>query len=210
MWSVMQNEDPSVFVSDNNEGVGRVLRSRRGYAFFMESSSIDYVTHTKCNLTRIGSLLDSKSYGIGMPTSIDSPESFYNSVRQHIIQMPHFLSSDSPYRSHIDETVLKLKEDETIRKLKERWWKERNVGEEDCSIEDHGKDSELTMQNVGGIFLVLFAGCGVAIAIGIMEFLWNVKRVSIDEKVKCYLLHFNWQSAQYFKHLLRSHHTKPW
>lgn len=76
MWSVMEHEDPSVFVSDNNEGVDRVMRSRRGYAFFMESSSIDYVTHTRCNLTRIGSLLDSKSYGIGMPTSMVSPNSF--------------------------------------------------------------------------------------------------------------------------------------
>lgn len=90
---------------------------------------------------------------------------------------------DSPYRSHIDETVLKLKEDETIRKLKARWWQERNIGEEDCSIEDTGNDSELTMQNVGGIFLVLFTGCGIAIIIGIMEFLWNVKQVSINEKV---------------------------
>lgn len=65
----MENEDPSVFVTSNDEGVGRVLRSRRGFAFFMESTSIDYVTHTKCNLTRIGQLLDSKSYGIGMPIS---------------------------------------------------------------------------------------------------------------------------------------------
>lgn len=99
----------------------------------------------------------------------------------------NFSISDSPYRSHIDETVLKLKEDETIRRLKLRWWQERNIGEEDCSIEDDGKDSELTMQNVGGIFLVLFAGCGIAIIIGLMEFLWNVKRVSINEKV--YLLY---------------------
>lgn len=79
--------------------------------------------------------------------------------------------------------MLKLKEDETIRKLKQRWWQERNIGEEDCSIEDDRKDSELTMENVGGIFLVLFAGCGIAIVIGVMEFLWNVKKVSIDEKV---------------------------
>lgn len=70
MLSVMENEDPPVFVSDNNDGVARVLRSRRGFAFFMESCSIDYVTQTKCNLTRIGSLLDSKSYGIGMPMSM--------------------------------------------------------------------------------------------------------------------------------------------
>lgn len=79
--------------------------------------------------------------------------------------------------------MLKLKEDETIRRLRERWWKNNNVGDEDCSIEEEGKDSELKMENVGGVFLVLFAGFGVAIVVGILEFIWNVKKVSIDEKV---------------------------
>lgn len=90
MWSVMQNEDPSVFVSDNSEGVARVLRSRRGYAFFMESSMIDYVTHTKCNLTRIGSLLDSKSYGIGMPTSIVPSNSIHFEKALTYFSIPRF------------------------------------------------------------------------------------------------------------------------
>lgn len=111
-------------------------------------------------------------------------------------------SLDSPYRSHIDETVLKLKEDETIRKLKVRWWKDNNFGEKNCSVEESGNDSELTMQNVGGIFLVLFTGCGIAIVIGIMEFLWNVKQVSINEKVLLtisYTLHcLHFSIAPYF------------
>lgn len=39
------------------------------------------------------------------------------------------------------------------------------------------------MDNVGGVFLVLAAGLSVAIFIGVLEFLWNVRKVSIDSKV---------------------------
>ena len=37
------------------------------YAFLTESSSIEYVVERKCDLTQIGGLLDSKSYGIALP-----------------------------------------------------------------------------------------------------------------------------------------------
>lgn len=47
-----------------------------------------------------------------------------------------------------------------------------------------GEDTpELGMGNVGGVFLVLLAGCGCAILIGILEFLWNVRRVAVEEIV---------------------------
>lgn len=53
---------------------------------------------------------------------------------------------------------------------------------------DEGKKEEknsleLGMANVGGVFLVLACGLGVSIVVGLLEFLWNVSRVSIDEKV---------------------------
>lgn len=63
----MQN-DPSVFTNGNNEGVIRVRREKN-YAFFMESSSIEYNVQRYCELTQIGDLLDHKSYGIAMPLS---------------------------------------------------------------------------------------------------------------------------------------------
>lgn len=62
--------EPSVFVDSNEEGVQRVKQSNRGYAFLMESATIDYITQRECNLTRIGAWLDSKAYGIGMPMSM--------------------------------------------------------------------------------------------------------------------------------------------
>lgn len=36
------------------------------YAFFMESTSLEYYKERHCDLLQIGDLLDSKSYGIGM------------------------------------------------------------------------------------------------------------------------------------------------
>lgn len=70
MWATMEHAEPSVFVDSNEEGIQRVKQSNRGYAFLMESATIDYITQRECNLTRIGNWLDSKAYGIGMPMSM--------------------------------------------------------------------------------------------------------------------------------------------
>lgn len=52
-------------VKSVEEGIQRVLTS--DYAFLMESTTIEYVTQRNCNLTQIGGLIDSKSYGVGTP-----------------------------------------------------------------------------------------------------------------------------------------------
>lgn len=63
----MESTKPSVFVKNNDEGVERVLKGKRGYAFFMESTSIEYQVEQHCQLTQVGTTLDSKGYGIAMP-----------------------------------------------------------------------------------------------------------------------------------------------
>ncbi|CAL4124706.1 unnamed protein product, partial [Meganyctiphanes norvegica] len=65
MWRFMENKKPSVFVDSYDEGIRRVLEGN--YAFLMESSMLDYYVQRNCNLTQIGGLLDSKSYGIATP-----------------------------------------------------------------------------------------------------------------------------------------------
>lgn len=55
----------------------------------------------------------------------------------------------------------------------------------DDGKEGAGDDApELGMDNVGGVFLVLAGGLGISIFIGILEFLWNVSKVSAAEKVR--------------------------
>ncbi|KAL1131739.1 hypothetical protein AAG570_011352, partial [Ranatra chinensis] len=158
MWSVMESTRPSVFVKNNEEGVDRVLKGKRGYAFFMESTSIEYQVEQHCELTQVGGLLDSKGYGIAMPFN-------------------------SPYRTAISGSVLKMQESGKLHELKNKWWKEKSGKTCDAEAPEGAKNNELGMSNVGGVFLVLIGGCSVAFLVAIMEFLWNVRKVAVQEKV---------------------------
>lgn len=57
-------------------------------------------------------------------------------------------------------------------------FKEEGGGDDDSS------GGELGVENVGGVFVVLGIGCGVAAGMGIFEFLWHVREVAIEQKVK--------------------------
>lgn len=47
----------------------RVKSDEENYAFFMESTSIEYVEERNCDVAQVGGLLDSKGYGIAMKSS---------------------------------------------------------------------------------------------------------------------------------------------
>lgn len=55
-----------------------------------------------------------------------------------------------------------------------------------CKMDETDKTantSELGLANVGGVFFVLMCGCGASFVIVIFEFLWNVRKVAVREKV---------------------------
>ncbi|XP_039444808.1 glutamate receptor ionotropic, kainate 2 [Culex pipiens pallens] len=161
MWAAMESTRPSVFTKSNDEGRDRVLKGRGLYAFLMESTSLEYITERYCELTQIGGLLDSKGYGIAMPVN-------------------------SPYRTAISGAVLKMQEEGKLHQLKTRWWKEMHGGgrcDEAATTSSGDSAAELGIDNVGGVFVVLAFGCFCAFVIGILEFLWNVRKVAVDEKV---------------------------
>lgn len=54
--------------TENKDGVTMAETMR--YAFFMESTSIDYNTQRHCNLKRVGDQLDEKGYGIALKKGI--------------------------------------------------------------------------------------------------------------------------------------------
>ena len=70
-----------------------------------------------------------------------------------------------------------------LHQLKNRWWKERRGGGQ-CDKETRGNDNanELTLDSVGGVFVVLIAGMGIACAISVLEFIW--KGSSLEKKAK--------------------------
>ncbi|XP_075975445.1 glutamate receptor ionotropic, kainate 3-like [Anticarsia gemmatalis] len=138
-------------VNDNDVGVKRAETTT--YAFFMESTSIEYYTERHCDLLQIGGLLDSKSYGIGM-------------------------KKGSPYKRYIDDALLKLKEAGEIDKLKTIWWKEKRGGGK-CGESNDEEQKQLGMKNMLGAFVVLGAGCLIGLFLSILDMLWGVFKRSV-------------------------------
>lgn len=67
----MKNHHDEVMVNTNKAGVDKADTEK--YAFFMESTSIEYETQRRCNLTSYGGLLDEKGYAIAMRKSKKIP-----------------------------------------------------------------------------------------------------------------------------------------
>ena len=67
MYQVMTSDAANCLTDSNEEGKDKVLKG--GYAFFMESSTIEYLKERECKLFQVNGLLDQKGYGIAMRKS---------------------------------------------------------------------------------------------------------------------------------------------
>ncbi|XP_037079302.1 LOW QUALITY PROTEIN: glutamate receptor ionotropic, kainate 2-like [Pollicipes pollicipes] len=155
MWSFMKSARPSVFIKKASEGVERVRSSQGRYAYLMESPQLEYVVERDCDLVQVGGLLDTKSYGIALPPG-------------------------SPYTSTISNAILILQENGTLHALKTKWWKEMKGGGA-CkrnAKKSSAAASELGLDQVGGVFVVLLAGMAAACCIAICEFIWKSRQLN--------------------------------
>ncbi|KAL8564048.1 Serine/threonine-protein kinase grik2 [Nucella lapillus] len=147
-------ENPDDMQSSYEAGIERVLEG--DYAFFMESTMIDYQVQRKCDLMQVGGLLDSKGYGIGTPMN-------------------------SPYRDKLSMAILELQENGKIQLMYKKWWKDAGT----CVRDDEVKGSKanaLGVENVGGIFVVLMAGLALAVLVAICEFIWKSRKNAHEDK----------------------------
>lgn len=143
---------PGTLPESNLAGVDKVKADEGKYAFFMESTVIEYNVERKCGLAQVGGLLDNKGYGIGM-------------------------RKNSPYRQFFNGGILQLQEEGILEKLKRKWWKEERKGT--ACDEDAGSNA-LRIQHVGGVFVVLVAGCLVSIVFAFVEFFWENRKIAAE------------------------------
>lgn len=78
-------------------------------------------------------------------------------------------------------------------------------GSEECK--DEKPHDDLGVKNVGGVFLVLVGGCLLALVIAIFEFLWNIEKIAMKEKVRTFLTSIVCHSKAF--NFSRSHHGTP-
>lgn len=164
---------PEVMTYTNEEGVDRV--EKENYAFLMESTSIEYMVERRCSLAQVGGLLDDKGYGIAMRKGTQI------FVFCSLLKFQHIL--DAPYRNALSQAVVKLQEGGVIAGLKIKWWKEDRGGGS-CSDDGSGGQPEsLTLQNVGGVFLVLAVGTVTGFLCTFLKLCYNVFMLSYKENL---------------------------
>ncbi|XP_074653192.1 glutamate receptor 2-like isoform X1 [Tubulanus polymorphus] len=76
-------------------GIGRVKRG--GYAYFGESTLLEYVSARDCSLIQIGGLLNSNEYGLALPIG-------------------------SPYNTRVRDAVTLLQQNRVLDELYKKWW----------------------------------------------------------------------------------------
>lgn len=155
-------ENMKTSVSSNDAGQKRVGEGK--YAFFMESTTIEYIVERNCNLTQIGGLIDSKGYGLAF------------SKKSRLKR---------PYRTLLNEGILHLEETGILLALKNRWWKERRGGGTCADDGKGGGVTELSLANVGGVFVVLLGGLGISFLVAIAEFMWKARQSGFSRDNMC-------------------------
>ncbi|XP_037035873.1 glutamate receptor ionotropic, kainate 1-like [Bradysia coprophila] len=96
IYERMESADPPTFTQTVAEGIERVQSG--DYAFFMESTSLDYAVQHNCDLQQVGGLLDSKGFGL-------------------------VVEQGSPFRELLSQAILLLQESGDLAKLHDKWWK---------------------------------------------------------------------------------------
>ena len=128
------------------------------YAFFLESSKLEYEAQRDCRLTQVGNTLDNKGYGIAT-------------------------QKGSPLRDLLSTTILKLQTEGVLQNLKNKWWVEKMAQERvlecDSINKDNGagrgkgrKTNQLSMNVLGGAFIVPLGGIFFGIIACIFECLY--------------------------------------
>lgn len=100
-------------------GVERVING--SYAFFAESTMIEYVVSRYCDLRQVGGLLDSK--GMIYFTRMELVLTF-----NLIIGFGLAVQSGSTYRDPLNHAILVLEQQGILQNLKNKWWFERRGG----------------------------------------------------------------------------------
>lgn len=85
--------------------------------------------------------------------------------------------SDSPYRDLLSQAILKLKEDQVIEKLREKWWKIEGITHKCPEITKEKNNAHaLQLQNVAGIFYILIGGTVLAFVAAGFEYCRHSKK----------------------------------
>ncbi|KAF7490853.1 Glutamate receptor 2 [Sarcoptes scabiei] len=161
IWSqIIEAKMPLTF----GDAVRRVKngdQNNEQFAFLTDSTLVKYAVMTNCDLQSVGNEFSRKPIALAV-------------------------QQNSDLKDKLSSTILKLLNQRRLENLKEKWW---NQNEEKKECQDSKKQSDgISINNIGGVFIVIFIGVILACITLVIEY-WYFKKkesnvVTISDKNK--------------------------
>ncbi|XP_077296416.1 ionotropic receptor 25a isoform X2 [Arctopsyche grandis] len=158
MWQAMQEAGLPNTAEEALERVRASKSSSEGFAWLADATDVRYHVMTSCDLQSVGDEFSRKPYAIAV-------------------------QQGSPLKDQFNNAILQLLNKRKLEKLKETWWS-NNPSAKKCEKQDDQADG-ISIQNIGGVFIVIFMGIGLAcITLGFEYwwFKWRKRSSVIDVK----------------------------
>ncbi|XP_069687672.1 ionotropic receptor 25a isoform X2 [Periplaneta americana] len=146
IWQAMKEAG---FPESLDDAVDKVLKSKsssEGFAYIGDATDIRYLVLTSCDLQMVGEEFSRKPYAIAT-------------------------QQGSPLKDQFNNAILQLLNKRKLEKLKEQWWNQNPEKKKNCEKQDDQTDG-ISIQNIGGVFIVIFVGIGLACITLAFEYWW--------------------------------------
>nr|AFC91757.2 putative ionotropic receptor IR25a [Cydia pomonella] len=145
MWQAMKEAGLPNSIEEAIQRVRDSESSSEGFAWLGDATDVRYYVLTSCDLQMVGDEFSRKPYAIAV-------------------------QQGSPLKDQFNNAILQLLNKRKLEKLKENWWN-NNPEAMKCEKQEDQSDG-ISIQNIGGVFIVIFMGIGLAcITLGV-EYWW--------------------------------------
>ncbi|XP_068617329.1 ionotropic receptor 25a isoform X1 [Battus philenor] len=145
MWQAMKEAGLPNSIEEAIERVRESKSSSEGFAWLGDATDVRYHVLTSCDLQMVGDEFSRKPYAIAV-------------------------QQGSPLKDQFNNAILQLLNKRKLEKLKENWWN-NNPNAVHCEKQDDQSDG-ISIQNIGGVFIVIFMGIGLACLTLAVEYWW--------------------------------------
>ncbi|XP_046977759.1 ionotropic receptor 25a [Vanessa cardui] len=145
MWQAMKEAGLPNSIEEAIERVRASKSSSEGFAWLGDATDVRYHVLTSCDLQMVGDEFSRKPYAIAV-------------------------QQGSPLKDQFNNAILQLLNKRKLEKLKENWWN-NNPKAIKCEKQDDQSDG-ISIQNIGGVFIVIFMGIGLACVTLGVEYWW--------------------------------------
>nr|WJJ63356.1 ionotropic receptor 25a [Pachyrhinus yasumatsui] len=145
MWQAMKEATLPQSLEEAVERVKKSKSSSEGFAYLGDATDIKYLELANCEFTIVGEEFSRKPYAIAV-------------------------QQGSPLKDQFNTAILQLLNRRELERLKERWWN-KNPEKKQCDKADDQSDG-ISIQNIGGVFIVIFVGIGLACITLAFEYWW--------------------------------------